>query len=74
MSQQTAWRDHNAWTSLDYIKSGRDIELEYSTLARLAAKMVNENCSGLYIPRERSFIPNDNSLHEALEQMAKNRS
>jgi hypothetical protein len=70
-SQQKAWRDHRAWISLDYIRSGRDIELEYSTLARLAAEMVDENCSGLYVPRERSFIPNDISLRDALEKMGR---
>lgn len=72
-SQQKAWREHRAWISLDYISSGRDIELEYSTLARLAVEMADENCSGLYIPRERSFVPNDLSLRDALEKMATSR-
>jgi hypothetical protein len=69
-SQQKAWGEHEAWISLDYLRGGRDLELEYSALARLAAEMVDENSSGLYIPRESSFIPNDDSLRGALEQMA----
>jgi len=73
-SQRKAWGEHQAWISLDYVRGGRDLELEYSVLARLAAEMLDENCSGLYIPRESSFIPNDSFLFRELEQMALKRN
>jgi hypothetical protein len=69
-SQQKAWKEHDAWLSLDYMRGGRNLELEYSVLARLAAGMLDENCSGIYIPRENSLIPNDSFLLGELMHMA----
>ena len=56
-SQRKAWSEHEAWISLDYLRGGRDIELEYSVLARLAAEMLDKNCCGLYIPRKTASYP-----------------
>lgn len=69
-SQQEAWREHHAWISLDYLKGNIDPELEYSVLARLASRMLDDNCTGLYIPQESSLIPHDPSLLNTLEQLA----
>ena len=68
--QRDAWIQHRGWISLDYLKGGQDLESEYAILARFAAEILDTNCSGLYIPREGSFIPNDASLRGVLEQIA----
>lgn len=73
-SQQEAWREHHAWISLDYLKGNIDPELEYSVLARLASGMLDDNCAGLYIPQENSFIPHNAFLLNTLEQLAATRS
>jgi hypothetical protein len=61
-SQRQAWAEHTAWTAVDYVKGGVDLELEYAVLATLCAELLDANCVGLYIPREQNFIPNDGSL------------
>jgi hypothetical protein len=73
-SQKRAWSEHKSWTAVDYVKGGADLELEYAVLARLCAEMLNSNCSGLYVPREQSLIPNDESLREDLLGIAASRS
>jgi hypothetical protein len=72
-SQRQAWAEHTAWTAVDYVKSGIDVELEYAVLAKLCAEMLDTNCVGLYMPREGSFIPNDGSLLEELRRRAASR-
>ena len=69
-SQRQAWAEHTAWMSVDYVKGGRDLELEYAVLAAICAEMVDANCLGLYVPREQSLIPNDDSLIRELRRMA----
>jgi hypothetical protein len=39
-------------------------------LAGLCAEMLDGNCVGIYVPRERSFIPNDGSLLPGLRRIA----
>lgn len=73
-SQQKAWSEHHAWISLDYLRGNIDPELEYSVLARLASGMLDDNCAGLYIPQESSFMPHDASLLNTLEQISAARS
>jgi len=72
-SQRQAWAEHKAWTAVDYVKGGVDLELEYAVLATLCAEMVDANCLGLYIPREQSLIPNDGPLPGELQRMAMSR-
>ncbi|MGC1371452.1 MAG: hypothetical protein WA824_04870 [Candidatus Sulfotelmatobacter sp.] len=69
-SQRQAWAEHSAWTAVDYAKGGIDLELEYAVLARLCAEMVDGNCTGVFMPRERMFIPNDGSLLPELYRIA----
>jgi hypothetical protein len=69
-SQRQAWSEHTAWTAVDYVKSGVDVALEYSVLAKLCGEMLNANCVGVYIPREQRFYPNDGSLRGELQRMA----
>ncbi len=72
-SQRQAWAEHAAWTAVDYVKGGVDLELEYAVLATLCAEMIDVNCVGLYVPREHLFIPNDGSLRGELQRMAASR-
>jgi|SRR5580658_1573686 hypothetical protein len=72
-SQRQAWADHTAWTAVDYVKGGADLELEYAVLAKLCAEMLDVNCVGLYIPGKRTFIPNDDYLRGKLQRMAASR-
>jgi hypothetical protein len=70
LSQQKAWAEHRAWTAVDYVKGGNDVELEYSVLAKIVAELVDSNCAGVYVPAENSFIPNDESLYGELQTIA----
>jgi hypothetical protein len=72
-SQRQAWAKHTAWTAVDYVKGGIDLELEYAVLAGLCAEMLDGNCVGVYVPRERSFIPNDGSLLPELHRITLSR-
>jgi len=68
-SQRQAWSVHRAWTAIDYAIGGIDLELEYAVLAGLCAEMLDGNCVGVYVPRERMFIPNDGSLLPELHRI-----
>jgi len=68
-SQRQAWAEHTAWTAVDYAKGGIDLELEYAVLTGLCAEMLDGNCVGIYVPRERRFIPNDGSLLPELRRI-----
>jgi hypothetical protein len=72
-SQRQAWAEHTAWTAVDYVKGGVDLDLEYAVLATLCAEMVDASCVGLYVPREQLFVPNDGSLRGELQRMAASR-
>jgi len=69
-SQRQAWAEHTAWTAVDYAKGGIDLELEYAVLAGLCTEMLDGNCVGVYLPRERMFIPNDGSLLPKLNRIS----
>src|SRR5580700_2576803 len=69
-SQRQAWAEHSAWTAVDYVKGGVDLELEYAVLAKLCAEILDANCTGLYVPKERMFIPNDGSVEAELHRVA----
>ena len=73
-SQRWAWSQHTSWTAVDYVNGGMDLELEYAVLAKLCAEMINDNCSGVYVPRERSLAPNDGSLRGNLTRIAASRA
>lgn len=68
-SQRQAWAEHTAWTAVDYVNGGVNLELEYAVLAKLCAEMLDMNCAGLYIPGEKTFIPNNESLHYELKRI-----
>lgn len=68
--RQEAWRAHHAWCAIDYWNQDIDEETKYCVLAALAAEMVDENCSGVWVPKESSFIPNGFFLFSELRKIA----
>jgi hypothetical protein len=69
-SQQHAWAEHLACIGVDYMNPETDIELGYCVLAKLVAELLDENCTGIYLPRESSLIPNDASLYSELQRIS----
>jgi hypothetical protein len=58
VERQHAWRSHHAWCAVDYKSKNTDEHTKYCVLAALVAEMVNENCSGIWVPKFRGFMPN----------------
>jgi hypothetical protein len=73
-SQRRAWAEHEACLGVDYMNRDPDAELAYCVLAKLIAEMLDENCAGIYVPREKSLIPNDGSLYPELQRIASSRT
>jgi hypothetical protein len=69
-SQRQAWIQHSACVGVDYLNYDVDVELGYCVLSKLVAEMLDGNCTGIYISRQRSLIPNDESLYLELQRMA----
>jgi hypothetical protein len=67
-NQREAWTAHKAWTAMDYVKGGKNLNAEYGVLATLCAEVVDTNCLALYEPRERTLIPNDGRLRGELKR------
>lgn len=72
MSQQEAWARHTAWIALDYHGAAPAAEKAYGILASLAAELLDAHCTGIFIPGERSLIPNDGALPASLRALAAN--
>lgn len=70
LSQQRAWAEHLACIGVDYMNPETDIELGYCVLAKLVAELLDENCTGIYLPRESSLIPNQDQLYSELQRMS----
>jgi len=68
-----AWIEHAAWAAVDYMNHDVDVDLAYCVLAKLVSEMLDENCTGVYMPRERSMVPNDESLYSELQRIASSR-
>jgi hypothetical protein len=69
-SQRDAWARHTSWMAIDYVKGALDLDVEYAVLAKFCAAILENNCTGIYLPRERTFIPNDGSLAPELERIS----
>jgi len=69
-SQRRAWTTHQSFTAVDYVKGGKDLELEYAVLAKLCEKMLDDNCAALYVPGEGLLIPSDGSITQELRSIA----
>jgi len=57
LSQQRAWAEHTACFWVNYMTTATDLELAHCVLAKVVAQLLDENCTGLFIPSERSLIP-----------------
>jgi len=68
--QRQAWVSHSACFGVDYLNYDVSVELGYCVLAKVVAEMLDGNCTGIYIPRQRSLIPNDESLYVELQKLA----
>ncbi len=69
-TQREAWVQHAACYSVDFMNDGVSVQLGYCVLAQLVSEMLDGNCTGVYIPRERLLAPNDQSLYLALHGFA----
>jgi len=69
-SQRNAWAVHRACVGVDYLNPETDVEMAYCVLAQLVAELIDANCAAVYVPRESSLIPNDNSLYLQLHKIA----
>lgn len=68
--RRDAWRAHRAWASVDYLAKSADTDTKYAVLAKLAAELVTDNCTGVWIPEMRAFLPNDRELYGHLQRLA----
>jgi hypothetical protein len=57
VSQQRAWAEHTACCWVNYMTAGTDLELAHCVLAKVVAELLDDNCTGVYIPSEWSLIP-----------------
>ena len=69
LSQQRAWAEHTACACVQYVNARTDVEMAHCVLAKLVAQLLNENCTGIYVPSENSLISADESLYEELQKM-----
>ncbi|HKQ86871.1 MAG TPA: hypothetical protein VJS43_08885, partial [Candidatus Acidoferrales bacterium] len=67
---RTAWAAHRGWAAVDYFRGGKDKALEYAVLAKIVAEMLDENCTGIFLPAENQFTLNDRMLYGALQEVA----
>jgi len=70
VSQQHAWIGHKGFTAVQYANPATDVELAHCVIAKVVVQLLDDNCTGIYIPSESSLIPADDSLPESLNQMA----
>jgi len=73
LDHRTAWAEHTAFTAIDYVKGGMDFESRYGLLARLCRELYDANCSGIYLPRERAFVPDERSVREMFDRIITDR-
>jgi hypothetical protein len=69
-SERQARTNYSACAGVDYLSHDVSVELGYCVLSKLVAEMVDGNCTGIYIPRERRLLPNDDSLYVELHKIA----
>lgn len=69
-SRRHAWPKHWACAGVDYLNYDVSVALGYCVLSKLVAEMLDGNCAGVYIPRERRLLLNDDSLYVELHKIA----
>jgi hypothetical protein len=75
IERSKAWQAHHARCAVDYMNKDVDEETKYCVLAALVAEMADENCTGVWVPKTSSFIPNGVEfngllLYPALKEIA----
>jgi hypothetical protein len=68
--RRDAWRSHRAWASVDYLAKASDTDTKYAVLAELPAEMIDENCTGIWVPEMSAFIPNNRDAYGYLQKLA----
>jgi hypothetical protein len=71
--QRRAWEEHSVFMAIDYAKGGIDLESRYVLLAKLSKELYDANCLGIYLPRERAFVPGEKSVHEMFDRVTSSR-
>jgi hypothetical protein len=69
VEQKRAWLAHTAWTAFDSHNDKLPPSEAYTALARLVLHLGDANCTGVYIPGEGVFLPNDGTAEEGLRKM-----
>ena len=64
---QQAWANHKGWAAIDYLRGGANVGAEYGVLSKIAVELINDNCSGIFIPREGLLFPNNEVLPQRLQ-------
>jgi len=57
LSQQKAWAEHRACCWINYLTATTDLELAHCVIAKVAAQLLDGNCTGVYFPSEFGLIP-----------------
>jgi hypothetical protein len=68
--QREAWIQHHGCFAADYFSEGKSVELAYAVAAQLVLELVDENCTGVYLPRDQALVPNGEPLQEELHRLA----
>jgi hypothetical protein len=71
--QRQAWIGHSACIGVDYMNNGVDVELAYCVLSKLVAEMLDDNCTGIYLPRDNRLIPHYESAYLELQKFSSSR-
>jgi hypothetical protein len=67
--QRKAWLQHTSWVALDFLNNDISKRETYAALARFALHLGDENCCGVYLPKEEMMMPNDGTAEEGLRMM-----
>jgi hypothetical protein len=73
LSQIKAWSDHKGCCFINYQTATTDLELAHCIIARVAVQLLDQNCTGVYMPRDFCLIPGEIASEE-LRGMAAYRS
>ena len=62
-SHREACIQHSACFGVNYMNDRVSVQLGFCVLSQLVAEMLDENCSGFYVPSQRALIPHDGFLY-----------
>jgi hypothetical protein len=72
--RRQAWKRHTAWVALDYWNQDADDDTKYSVLEKLAAELLDDNCTGVWFPKPSAFLHNHSGAFEYLQELASSAS